>query len=1101
MKRRTLLKATAAVGLAQLLSHVTRAAAANPPVVTTDHPRLMLTNFDRVRSLVASDALAADWYGRVKEAADVILDQPLLTHVIDSGNRMLGISREALHRVQTLSFAYAVEGDQAYLDRMGVELVNVCNFPDWNQTRHFLDVAEMTHAVALGYDWWYDRWTPVQRALMETKIVAYALDPGIAIYDGGPTPHKWPTWTNNWNIVCNGGLVAGALAIADVHPDKADAVLQRAFANLPQALDEYRPDGGYPEGAGYWDYALKYLVLLLACLETATDNVQGSEFAATEGISETVDFVMHLAGPTGTAFNYYDSDSAASRTSEIFWMGEHFDRPDHSWLAADGAQTRQPGWSQLPIGLLWYDPDQVKNPVQAGTSLDAVFAHCAVATARSGWEDELALFVAGKAGDNATGHSHMDIGSWVLDALGQRWFVELGSDNYNLPGYFHEPRWTYYRKRPEGQNTLVVSPGENPGQRPDSVGTVVARGTSSGESWWVIDGTDTHAAVTNWKRGWRLFDDRRRVLLQDEISLSSAQDVWWFAHTAATIEISTDGRSATLSRSGEQLLVRITTPEATFLELEAQPLWTSPQPTGQAANAGLRKLTIWMPDWSGGNLVVEFLPVIPGAAVPAPEPYRALEAWATPSAPVATLTGIVVDGRPIEHFAPDNFTYGLPGEVGTVTGTAADGGSAQVLPGSDGAPTRIITTQPGHLSSESWVWPYRPLGLGNFPSTIIASSDDGNVPTNTMDGDPGTRWSAEGDGQWIAYDMGSSDTVSSVRIAWSSGNIRIARFDIEVAAADADEWTQVFTGTSSGTTAGLESFSFAAVTARYLRIVGHGNSANRWNSVTEVEIPGRTVQVQVTERVASLALEVGVVPLTGSVPSQLTATMTDGSAADLADWSVRYVSLHPQVATVSSTGVVAGHEFGSTQIAAIATSTSRRLLHTRTEVHVGDPNRPRYPSAADTYVRDGSYATQSFGTHPVMLIKGGVTEGSGFQRRAFAAFEPAAQTRPVRQVLLHFYGEVSDGNGTEFDLDFHHCEAFDEKITWNTQPAIGARIATVHVNSDLMWRSVDLTAGLQALVAAGSPIRLALVQSGSGLATKVHAREAESVPYLEVVLG
>ena len=34
----------------------------------------------------------------------------------------------------------------------------------------------------------------------------------------------------------------------------------------------------------------------------------------------------------------------------------------------------------------------------------------------------------------------------------------------------------------------------------------------------------------------------------------------------------------------------------------------------------------------------------------------------------------------------------------------------------------------------------------------------------------------------------------------------------------------------------LEPYAFADVTARYVRIVGHGNTANAWNSLTEVEI-------------------------------------------------------------------------------------------------------------------------------------------------------------------------------------------------------------------------------------------------------------------------
>jgi hypothetical protein len=49
---------------------------------------------------------------------------------------------------------------------------------------------------------------------------------------------------------------------------------------------------------------------------------------------------------------------------------------------------------------------------------------------------------------------------------GVRWFVDLGADNYNLPGYFGGQRWNYYRMRAESHNTLVLNPTDQPDQDP-----------------------------------------------------------------------------------------------------------------------------------------------------------------------------------------------------------------------------------------------------------------------------------------------------------------------------------------------------------------------------------------------------------------------------------------------------------------------------------------------------------------------------------------------------------------------------------------------------------------------------------------------------------
>jgi hypothetical protein len=111
-----------------------------------------------------------------------------------------------------------------------------------------------------------------------------------------------------------------------------------------------------------------------------------------------------------------------------------------------------------------------------------------------------------------------------------------------------------------------------------------------------------------------------------------------------------------------------------------------------------------------------------------------------------------------------------------------------------------------------------------------------NAPENTVDGDLGTRWSAEGDGQWIQYDLGSAQPIDTVKVAWYRGDQRTATFDVKVS-SDGASFTTVLAGAqTSGTTAGLQTHAFTPVNARYIRIVGHGSSENAWNSITEVAL-------------------------------------------------------------------------------------------------------------------------------------------------------------------------------------------------------------------------------------------------------------------------
>lgn len=55
------------------------------------------------------------------------------------------------------------------------------------------------------------------------------------------------------------------------------------------------------------------------------------------------------------------------------------------------------------------------------------------AVLRSSWNDKRATYVGIKAGSANNGHGHMDIGSFILEANGVRWAVDLGRDGYTLP--------------------------------------------------------------------------------------------------------------------------------------------------------------------------------------------------------------------------------------------------------------------------------------------------------------------------------------------------------------------------------------------------------------------------------------------------------------------------------------------------------------------------------------------------------------------------------------------------------------------------------------------------------------------------------------------
>jgi len=186
-------------------------------------------------------------------------------------------------------------------------------------------------------------------------------------------------------------------------------------------------------------------------------------------------------------------------------------------------------------------------------------------------------------------------------------------------------------------------------------------------------------------------------------------------------------------------------------------------------------------------------------------------------------------------------------EVSGATATRHALASSEVGPsaGTGATPTPVPTSTPVATSTPVPTPTPTPNGGADVEITpassgVTASTNDGNVPANTVDDNLATRWSANGDGNWIQYDLGSARTVAFVKAAWYQGDTRRSTFDVLVAAGASGPWTTALAGRqSSGTSTALETYDFTDASGRFVRIVGHGNSTNSWNSITEVQVWGR----------------------------------------------------------------------------------------------------------------------------------------------------------------------------------------------------------------------------------------------------------------------
>ena len=560
------------------------------------HPRLLATDADisRLKDLIAREPLAKTWRDSLRKDADTIIGDPPVEHIL-IGPRLLDKSRRALERIYTLALLYRLERDPRDLKRAIQELDAVCAFKDWNPS-HFLDVAEMTHAVAIGYDWLYKDLPPATRTACLDALVNLGLKEGEKIYRSAGW---WSKAVHNWNQVCNGGMTIGALAVGDDEPVLSDYILRHAVASVPLAMASYSPDGGWAEGPGYWDYATQYNVFMLAALESALHSDFG--LLKSPGFADTGIFRIQFNGPINRTFNYADGGDRVGGASGLFWLSRRLNKPLYAWMERD--VIKRPSAHDL----LWLNMSG-SGPAKLNLPLDAWYKGIQVVFMRSAWEDPNALFVGFKGGDNKANHSHLDLGTFVLDADGQRWALDLGSDDYNLPGYFSKQRFTYYRLMTEGHNTITLD-GEN--QDAKAAAPIITYRSGVDKTFAVTDmSAGYRKQATSVMRGIAMLQ-RRAVLVQDEISAKSPVEIFWTMHTAAKVTLNGDQAHLTIKNS--TMNVRILEPKgAKFDTLPANP------PAPQKQNPGITRLIVRLPEKTDKARIVVLL--TPGSTRKVAEP-------------------------------------------------------------------------------------------------------------------------------------------------------------------------------------------------------------------------------------------------------------------------------------------------------------------------------------------------------------------------------------------------------------------------------------------------------------------------------------------------
>lgn len=535
-----------------------------------EHPRLLLKAGEETgiaRMIERDEAMRRVHDGIVSEC-DRMLETPPLQRVME-GKRLLHTSREALRRIFWLSYSYRMTGMESYAARARDEMLAVCRFSDWNPS-HFLDVGEMVMAVAIGYDWLYDYLSADERRAACEAIVSKGFVPADNEDYAG-----FYNLANNWNQVCCSGLLYGALATYEEHPEMADELIDLYVKSVPFALACYAPDGGYPEGFNYWGYGTSFQVMMIAALESALGTDYG--LCSSEGFLETSSFVQFMTAPSGMCFNFSDSPSAAPCNPMMFWFAAKTGDMSRILIERRNIERLPEGFMGdvstlftehrlLPALLIFcssMDMDCLQEPQEHFAEFKGrtpLFIY------REGWSSTEDTYLGIKGGSPMTSHAHMDAGSFVYEHDGVRWSMDLGMQDYHslesrgvdLWNQEQEgQRWDVFRIGNEAHSTLTLNGRHH---RVKSFVPIVETWQENGRKGALLDMTEafTEDAERVSRAVW--LDRRNHLHVQDTIVASpEGTQVQWTMTTPAKAEIAgsssirleKDGRRMTLSISSD----------------------------------------------------------------------------------------------------------------------------------------------------------------------------------------------------------------------------------------------------------------------------------------------------------------------------------------------------------------------------------------------------------------------------------------------------------------------------------------------------------------------------------------------------------------------
>ena len=480
----------------------------------------------------------------------------------------------------TLALAFQITGNKNYALLAYDWSAALASFEHWGPA-YFEDLAEVSYAVALSYDWLYNAYVAnglnvdvIAKAIYSNGVHdAYNASAGLVCEHPSAKGNRsnYTAEKDSTNAVATSSMIISSLAVLGYvdEKDREDAYAEAIYVlgnNMKMLVENglaiYAPDGSYVESATGWARGTSKFVGMVSSLISATGNDYG--FMDVWGVYESCYYAIHIESSDGLIWNYHDTigdgvtsgDIPAIDTSVFNFLGKYYG--DANLIAVRNEQIAK-GKSVSIYDLIFYPFDVVaeKEELPLNYYMEGIDAY----VSRSDWNAG-AMYAGLMGGANNSVGGQIDSGNFIYHNKGIVWFMDLGGEEDSVFEYDVEStKYKYYRASGMGQNTVLLvdslekRPTHNEvptyGQYATGSGVITKTFENEYGSYVILDNKPAYGrAVDTALRGMLVTNDRKTVVIQDEITFSYISDFYWIAHTAQNIELSEDSKTAYLFTRG-----------------------------------------------------------------------------------------------------------------------------------------------------------------------------------------------------------------------------------------------------------------------------------------------------------------------------------------------------------------------------------------------------------------------------------------------------------------------------------------------------------------------------------------------------------------------